>query len=297
MLLNVQSSDGRIYEINVDKPDITTVEDIKKTIGDDQGIPTEDITLSANMKILKDRLTVNGANLTTKSNLIVYSPCFSANPRADGKQLPPLTPPVPSGPTPPSNPPTPSNPNGPPTPSDPNGPSTPSDPSSNDNGTRPRSSSIEFAGYVVTSIIILMILFMVVSYAESAYNSVESLVNRLYVRRWKLERPPVFIEIFVFLAVLICFAVLMWKLAIIPPPAKPDPPSQPTIPSKPKPPPVPPKKDQTQNHKLWMIMGVIVAIIIVVAVALSSDTLQKVSMKVWNYTGRKNNYLRDDWMR
>ena len=154
MLLNIQSSDGRMYEINVDKPDITTVEDIKRTIGDDQGIPIEDIALSANLKILKNSVTVNGANLTAKSKLIVYSPCFTTNTRTDGKELPPLTPPIPSGPTPiPPSGPTPSTPSNPP--SHPPSPSDPSDPSSGGNDSKSRSSSIEFAGYVFTSIIIL----------------------------------------------------------------------------------------------------------------------------------------------
>lgn len=75
------------------------------------------------------------------------------------------------------------------------------------------STTAAFVGYVVLSGVLLVLLFVLVSYTESAYRGAEGLFERLRSQKWRAERQPVIVELVIFGLVLLGFGSLLWALA------------------------------------------------------------------------------------
>lgn len=77
----------------------------------------------------------------------------------------------------------------------------------------PASTTAEFVGYLVLSMVFLVLLFVFISYSESAYDAAERVYSRLSKRQWREGRPSVLVELVVFFGVLLFFGAMMWQLA------------------------------------------------------------------------------------
>ena len=76
------------------------------------------------------------------------------------------------------------------------------------------STTAMFVGYLVLSLVLLVLFFVFISYSESAYDAIERTYTRLSKRQWREGRQSVFIELIIFFAVLLFFSILLWQLAV-----------------------------------------------------------------------------------
>jgi hypothetical protein len=77
-----------------------------------------------------------------------------------------------------------------------------------------QNSSAKFVGYLILVLIALLLLFVIVGFAESSYNSVNSMFKRMTTKQWREGRPSVFVELLIFFGVLVLFALMIWQLAL-----------------------------------------------------------------------------------
>lgn len=75
------------------------------------------------------------------------------------------------------------------------------------------STTAEFVGYLILSLVLLVLLFVFISFSESAYDAVERVYTRMSRRQWREGRPSVLVELVVFFGVLAFFGIMMWQLA------------------------------------------------------------------------------------
>ena len=76
------------------------------------------------------------------------------------------------------------------------------------------STTAQFVGYLVLSLVLLVLLFVFISFSESAYDAVERTYTRLSRRQWREGRPSVLVELLIFFVVLLFFGIMMWQLAV-----------------------------------------------------------------------------------
>lgn len=76
------------------------------------------------------------------------------------------------------------------------------------------STTAAFVGYLVLSLVLLVLFFVFISFSESAYDAVERTYTRLSRRQWREGRPSVLVELLIFFAVLLFFGIMMWQLAV-----------------------------------------------------------------------------------
>lgn len=153
--------------------------------------------------------------------------------------------------------------------------------------TVPQNSSAKFVGYSILVLIALLLLFMLVGFAESSYNSVERMFKRMSTSQWREGRPSVFVELLIFFSVLVLFGLMVWQLAlntsssdaaneygssdIYPNPNDPLQPESAPIPAE-------RSKKLSIKQRLLAILGVIVIVLVLVLIAycLKSEKVQDV---------------------
>ena len=78
----------------------------------------------------------------------------------------------------------------------------------------PQNTPLKFAGYLILVVFALLVLFVIVGFAESSYNSVNNMFKRMSTTQWREGRPSVFVELLIFFGVLVLFGLMVWQLAL-----------------------------------------------------------------------------------
>lgn len=138
------------------------------------------------------------------------------------------------------------------------------------------STTATFVGYLVLSLVLFVLFFVLSSFSESAYNAVERTYTRLSKRQWREGRPSVLVELLIFFSVLLFFGILMWQLALqgsssdaanqygsSPVYPNPDDPLQPAHVDVPK----ERKKKMTTKERILAVVGVLVLVLLVALIA------------------------------
>lgn len=169
----------------------------------------------------------------------------------------------------------------------------------------PASTTAEFVGYLVLSLVLLVLFFVFISYSESAYDAIERSVTRYSRRQWRAGRPSVLVELVIFFGVLLFFGVLMWQLAVqgssndaantygsSPVYPNPDDPLSPEHVDVPK----ERKKKMTTKERVLAVVGVVVLVLLValVAYALRSKWVQGKIQDLRDHTSNRFNRQRAD---
>ena len=162
------------------------------------------------------------------------------------------------------------------------------------------STTATFVGYLVLSIVLLVLLFVLLSFSESAYDAVERTYTRLSRRQWREGRPSVLVELLIFFAVLLFFGIMMWQLAvhgsssdaantygsspIYPNPDDPLRPEQVDVPKE-------RKKKMTTKERVLAIVGTVVLVLLValVAYAFRSKWVQGKIQEIRDHTSNRHN--------
>lgn len=162
------------------------------------------------------------------------------------------------------------------------------------------STTATFIGYLVLSLVLLILFFVFISFSESAYDAVERTYTRLSQRQWREGRPSVLVELLIFFAVLLFFGIMMWQLAahgsssdaantygsspVYPNPDDPLRPEHIDVPKE-------RKKKMTTKERVLAIVGTVVLVLLIalVAYALRSKWVQGKIQELRDHTSNRRN--------
>lgn len=162
------------------------------------------------------------------------------------------------------------------------------------------STTAEFVGYLILSLVLLVLLFVFISFSESAYDAVEQVYTRMSRRQWREGRPSVLVELMVFFGVLVFFGIMMWQLAVhgsssdaankygsnpsYPNPTDPQHPEHTNVPKE-------RKKKMTTKERVLAVVGTLVLVLLIalIAYAFQSTWVQGKIQGMRDHIGNRRN--------